>query len=75
MVIALSPERFAAGRSADPFVRAEIIFDAITGEGARLPLQQRFAVRAAATLGGITLSQTEVAQLDRFLDQGITAVR
>ena len=37
LLIAFAPEAFAAGRPGDPFARAERLFEAIAGQGARLP--------------------------------------
>lgn len=74
LVIALSPEAFSAGRPGDPFARAEILFEAITGQGARLPSQRRFAARSRADTEGIVLTAAEVDQLDRLLALGLDAV-
>jgi LDH2 family malate/lactate/ureidoglycolate dehydrogenase len=74
LVIALSPGAFAAGRPGNPFSRAEALFDAIVGQGARLPSQRRFVARAKSERDGIALSPQEMGQLDRFLEQGIDAV-
>lgn len=74
LILALSPEKFAAGRPGDPFARAEALFSAIKGQGARLPSERRFAARAQAVAQGITLSAAEVDQLDRLLDQGLDAI-
>lgn len=74
LVIALSPERFAAGRPGDPFARAEKLFEAIQGQGARLPSQRRFAARARSADAGIALSDAEQAQLERFLELGLDAI-
>lgn len=74
LVIAFSPERFAAGRPGDPFARAEVLFDAILGQGARLPSQRRFAARAKALADGIALNDEERAELDRLHDLGLAAV-
>jgi delta1-piperideine-2-carboxylate reductase len=74
LVIALSPERFAAGRRGDPFARAELLFEAIQGQGARLPSQRRFAARARSEAEGVNLTQAELAQLDRFLALGLDAI-
>lgn len=75
LVLALSPERFAAGRAGDPFARAEALLEAIEGQGARLPSQRRFAARAKAEADGIALSDAEVAQLDRLLASGPDGAR
>ncbi len=64
LLIAFSPEVFARGRDGDPFARAESLFDAILGQGARLPSQRRFAARARSLTDGIRLPAEEVARLD-----------
>jgi len=74
LVIAFSPEAFAAGRSENPLARAEILFDAILGQGARLPSQRRFQARAKSARDGISLSPAEIEQLDRLLEHGLAAV-
>jgi LDH2 family malate/lactate/ureidoglycolate dehydrogenase len=74
LVIALSPEKFAAGRPGDPFARAEVLFEAIKGQGARLPSERRFAARAKAESEGITLTDAENDQLDRLLTLGLDAI-
>ncbi|WEF24445.1 Ldh family oxidoreductase [Paracoccus sp. S3-43] len=74
LVLTLCPEKFAAGRSGDPFARAERLFEAIQGQGARLPSERRYAARARAMAQGIVLTQAETAQLDRFLALGLDAV-
>lgn len=65
LILALSPERFAAGR-ADPFARAETLFGAILGQGARLPSQRRFEARAHSLAEGIALTAEEVEMLERL---------
>lgn len=74
LIIAFSPEAFAGGRQGDPFARAEVLFEAIAGQGARLPSQRRYVARAKSVAAGVTLTAAEVAQLDRFLAEGIEAV-
>ncbi|MCT8330752.1 Ldh family oxidoreductase [Albidovulum sediminis] len=74
LILAFSPAAFAAGRPGDPLPRAEVLFQAITGQGARLPSARRFAARALARRDGITLTAAEVDQLDRFLALGLEAV-
>ncbi|MEA0992771.1 Ldh family oxidoreductase, partial [Pseudomonas aeruginosa] len=54
LIVAFSPEAFAKGRPGDPFQRAEVLFDAIIGQGARLPSGRRFAARAKSENEGIT---------------------
>ncbi|NLR98174.1 Ldh family oxidoreductase [Rhizobium sp. P38BS-XIX] len=74
LVVAFSPEAFASGRPGDPFARAEVLFEAIAGQGARLPSQRRFTARARAEKDGIPLTAAEVQQLDRLLELGLDAV-
>lgn len=73
LIVAFSPEAFAAGRPGDPFVHAEMLFEAIAGQGARLPSQRRFAARARAETDGIPLTAAEMHQLDRLLEYGLDA--
>ena len=74
LILAFSPQAFAAGRPGDPFARAEGLFEAILGQGARLPSQRRFVARARSEVNGITLSAAEMAQLDRLATLGLDAV-
>ncbi len=74
LVVAFSPEVFAKGRDGNPLERAEALFDAIAGQGARLPSQRRYAARARSEMDGITLTETEMEQLDRLLALGLEAV-
>lgn len=74
LIIAMSPEAFSAGRPGDPFARAELLFDAITGQGARLPSGRRFAARAAAQADGVTLTQAEADLMQRMQDLGLDAI-
>ena len=74
LILAFSPERFAAGRPGDPFERAEALFAAIAGQGARLPSQRRFTARAKADAEGIVLTGEEMALLERLREQGLDAV-
>ena len=74
LIVAFSPERFAANRPADPLARAEVLLDAITGQGARLPSQRRFAARRKSLAEGITLSAAEMEELDRLRRLGLDAV-
>ncbi len=74
LILALDPGKFAAGRAGDPFARAEVLFEAIEGQGARLPSQRRFAARAKARAEGIILTDAETDQLDRLQESGLDAV-
>lgn len=74
LVVAFSPQAFAAGRLGNPLVRAEALFEAILGQGARLPSQRRFLARAQSESRGISLTAAEAEQLDRYLKLGLDAV-
>ena len=74
LIVAFSPEAFAAGRPGNPLARAEMLFEAIVGQGARLPSQRRFAARARAEKDGIPLTSEEIRQLDRLEELGLDAV-
>jgi LDH2 family malate/lactate/ureidoglycolate dehydrogenase len=70
LVLALDPRRLSAGRPSDPFARAEALFAAILGQGARLPSQRRFAARARSLAQGITLEVDQVARLEALARPG-----
>lgn len=74
LIIAFSPQAFSASRPGNPLGRAEALFEAILGQGARLPSQRRFIARAASESNGISLSAKEIEQLDRFLEEGLGGV-
>lgn len=74
LVLAFSPQAFAAGRPGDPFARAETLFEAIVGQGARLPSQRRFKARAVSEKDGIVLTAAETDLLDKLLSLGLDAV-
>ena len=74
LILAFSPEAFARGRPGDPFARAGTLFEAILGQGARLPSQRRYAARAVSMTEGVALSGAEIAHLDRLLAEGMDAV-
>lgn len=74
LILAFSPEVFAAGRASDPMEIAETLFGAIAAQGARLPSQRRFAARARSEALGIELTAEEFAQLTRFRERGLDAV-
>lgn len=74
LVLAFDPARFAAGRGTDPFRQAETLFEAIVGQGARLPSERRYAARERAMTQGVTLTAAETDQLDRYQALGLDAV-
>ncbi len=74
LVLALDPGTFAARSGRDPIAEGERLLTAIGAQGARLPSQRRFEARARSLRDGIVLSETEMADLDRFEEMGLAAV-
>lgn len=74
LILAFSPAHFASDRPGNPLERAEGLFEAILGQGARLPSQRRFSARTRSLSDGIQLSVAEVALMDRLLADGLDAV-
>jgi len=70
LILAFDPSRFAKDRPGNPLDRAELLFDAILGTGARLPSQRRYLARQKSQVAGIQLTEAEVQSLDRMLAQG-----
>ena len=66
LILAFCPHRFAAARGGLDLTRAETLFDAVLGQGARLPSERRYAARAVSDARGISLSADERAMLDRL---------
>lgn len=74
LILAFDVRRFAAQRSGHPFAGAELLFDAILSQGARLPSQRRFEARLRSEAEGIPLSAAEMEQLDRLERLGLDAL-
>ncbi|WP_292898389.1 Ldh family oxidoreductase [Nitratireductor sp.] len=74
LILAFDPARFAQGRAGDPMARAETLFEAMVGQGARLPSQRRFAARKKALAEGIHLTAGEMTLLERLREKGLDAV-
>lgn len=55
LILAFDPERLSGGGAAAHQQRAEQLFQAITGQGARLPSQRRFEARARSLAEGIAV--------------------
>lgn len=66
LILAFCPHRFAAARGGLDLSRAETLFDAVLGQGARLPSQRRYGARAISDTKGISLTADERAMLDRL---------
>lgn len=74
LIITFSPEGFGADRLGNAFARAEILFEAMVGQGARLPSERRYTARAKSQAEGIVLTAAEMEQLDRLHALGLDAV-
>lgn len=70
LILAFCPDRFASARGGVDLARAEVLFDAVLGQGARLPSQRRYAARAEAEAHGIPLTGEEMAMLRRLKGEG-----
>ncbi|MFB9952958.1 Ldh family oxidoreductase [Rhizobium puerariae] len=55
LILVFDPESFLAGALGENLARAELLFDAITGQGARLPSQRRYEARERNQRGGLTI--------------------
>ena len=74
LIIAFCPDRFSAAKGGFQSFRAEALFDAVLGQGARLPSARRYAARAEAMANGISLTQAEMEMLDRLEKGGLDVV-
>ncbi|MCB5203411.1 Ldh family oxidoreductase [Neorhizobium sp. T786] len=74
LIIAFDPARFSGQRRGNPLDRAEVLFEAIAGQGARLPSQRRFNARAKSMSDGIELTAAEMEQLERLRQMGLGSV-
>jgi LDH2 family malate/lactate/ureidoglycolate dehydrogenase len=52
LLVAFDPDLLSGGRAAENAMRAEALFDAIVGQGARLPSQRRYEARARSLANG-----------------------
>lgn len=55
LIIAIDPRGFLGDLLPEHQARAEAMFDAITGQGARLPSARRYAARAVSLAHGVTI--------------------
>lgn len=55
LIIAFDPQHFSNGRTDEADARAEKLFDAIVGQGARLPSQRRFDARTRSYERGVRI--------------------
>ncbi|CAD0263928.1 putative enzyme [Pseudomonas veronii] len=58
LIIAFDPALFSNGKAEEANTRAEQLFDAIVGQGARLPSQRRFDARKRSLDAGVRIPRT-----------------
>ncbi|ADV00320.1 Ldh family oxidoreductase [Alicycliphilus denitrificans] len=68
LILAFDPARLGGGDLADQQQRAERLFDAITGQGARLPSQRRFEARARSLERGVAVPRALHAEILALAD-------
>jgi LDH2 family malate/lactate/ureidoglycolate dehydrogenase len=69
LIIAIDPAGFLGAAAGEHIARAEALFDGITGQGARLPSQRRFAAREQSLeRGGVLLPRPLHSDLLSLLD-------
>jgi len=69
LIIALDPQRFLGDQVEQHLARAEALFEAIQGQGARLPSQRRYAARERSLVQGVQLAQPLYDELMALLDE------
>ena len=67
-ILAIDPAGFLGAEAAKHIERAEAVFDAITGQGARLPSQRRFEARARSLANGVQVSRQLYEDVLALLD-------
>ncbi|MCJ7997666.1 Ldh family oxidoreductase [Rhizobium cremeum] len=67
LIIALDPKMFLGGAMNEQMQRAEKMFDAITGQGARLPSQRRYEARARNNGLGVPVQKSLLTELRETL--------
>jgi delta1-piperideine-2-carboxylate reductase len=75
LIIALDPHRFLGADVNAHLARAEQLFDAIVGQGARLPSQRRYDARARTATQGVRIPRALYEDILALLPQEIRASR
>ncbi|MGF6593768.1 Ldh family oxidoreductase [Pseudomonas sp. 2835] len=57
LLIALDPRRFLGDAADQHLARAEVVFESIAGQGARLPSARRYTARARSLVEGVEIPQ------------------
>ncbi|MGP9551756.1 MULTISPECIES: Ldh family oxidoreductase [Halomonas] len=68
LIIALDPSRLTGEASAAHMERSELLFEAILGQGARLPSQRRYRERARSLEHGAEVPLALVKEIEALLD-------
>ena len=66
LILAIDPAGFLGDEVAAHLARAEAMFAAIEGQGARLPSQRRYAARANSLLDGVRVSARLLADIEEL---------
>jgi LDH2 family malate/lactate/ureidoglycolate dehydrogenase len=72
LILILDPAVFLGNRLDENYERAEKLFDAIVGQGARLPSQRRYKARLRSITNGVTISRQLYDDLKALDDLGET---
>ncbi len=67
LIIALDPRRFLGDSAEEHLARAEALFQAIEGQGARLPSQRRYEARARSLVEGVQIPEALYNDLKALL--------
>lgn len=69
LLLAFDPNAFLGDRADEYLQRAEHLFEAITGQGARLPSERRYAARAVSEVHGIEVPKALYNDLLQLLER------
>lgn len=67
LIIALDPQRFLGAAADEHLARAEVLFEGIQEQGARLPSQRRYDARARSLADGVQIPQALYDDLNALL--------
>ena len=68
LIIALDPRRFLGDSTEQHLARAEVLFESIQGQGARLPSQRRYEARALSLVEGVEIPEGLYNDLKALLE-------
>jgi delta1-piperideine-2-carboxylate reductase len=69
LIVAIDPAGFLGDAVDEHLVRAEMLFAAIQGQGARLPSQRRYAARAESLAHGVRVPAQLLADIEALVEQ------